>query len=60
VLRRRLLARASGRDGSKVAEFEAFIARMTPDVPPPVPHVAVDNTGDPAQALAAVVAAARS
>ena len=60
VLRQRLLARASGRDGSKIAEFEAFIARMTPDVPPPVPHIAVDNTGDRAKALAAVIAAARS
>ncbi len=60
VLRRRLLARASERDGGKLAAYETFLARMTPDLPPPVPHVAVDNTGEKSQALAAVIAAARS
>ena len=56
-LRRRLLARASERDTGKLAGYEAFIARMTPDLPPPVPHVAVDNTGDGPEALAAVIKA---
>ena len=43
TLRARLLARGSSRDGSKIAAFSQFIARMTPDVPPPVPHLLVDN-----------------
>ena len=60
VLRQRLLGRASERDGAKLAAFEAFIARMTPDLPPPVPHVAVDNTGDGASALAAMIAAVKA
>ena len=43
TLRSRLVERASPRDDSKLAAFPAFLARMTPDVPPPVPHVVVDN-----------------
>jgi predicted kinase len=43
TLRRRLLARASPRDAGKLAAFEAFVARMQPDVPPPVPHLELDN-----------------
>ena len=43
TLRSRLLARDSPRDASKQAAFDAFLARMTPDVPPPVPHLVVDN-----------------
>jgi hypothetical protein len=43
TLRARLLARGSSRDGSKLAAFAQFIARMTPDVPPPVAHLLVDN-----------------
>jgi len=43
TLRSRLIARASPRDTSKLEAFSAFIARMTPDVPPPVPHLVVDN-----------------
>jgi hypothetical protein len=43
TLRSRLLARASSRDGSKLATFPEFLARMTPEVPPPVPHLLVDN-----------------
>ena len=43
TLRARLVARDSPRDASKLAAFEAFLARMTPDVPPPVPHLVVDN-----------------
>ena len=43
TLRARLLARDSPRDASKLAAFDAFLARMTPDVPPPVPHLVVDN-----------------
>ncbi|HET9655057.1 MAG TPA: ATP-binding protein [Kineosporiaceae bacterium] len=42
TLRRRLLARGSDRDTGKLAAFTGFLARMTPDVPPPVPHLEVD------------------
>ena len=46
TLRARLTARGSSRDGSKLgsaASFSAFIARMTPSIPPPVPHLIIDN-----------------
>jgi predicted kinase len=43
TLRRRLLDRGSPRDTGKLAAFDAFVARMRPGVPPPVPHLAVDN-----------------
>lgn len=43
TLRNRLEGRRSPRDTAKLAAFEAFTARMRPDEPPPVPHVAVDN-----------------
>jgi len=39
----RLIGRGSPRDASKLEAFQAFIARMTPDVPPPVPHLLIDN-----------------
>lgn len=42
-LHARLVSRGSPRDAAKLASFSAFIARMTPSVPPPVPHVLVDN-----------------
>jgi predicted kinase len=43
TLRRRLAARASGRDTAKMANFAGFTARMRPGVSPAAPHVAVDN-----------------
>ncbi|HEY8482123.1 MAG TPA: ATP-binding protein, partial [Spirillospora sp.] len=43
TLRHRLEKRGSPRDTGKLARFEAFVARMRPDEPPPVPHTAVDN-----------------
>jgi predicted kinase len=43
TLAARLAARASSRDGGKRTDFDAFLARMTPDVPPPVPHHEIDN-----------------
>jgi predicted kinase len=43
TLRRRIEERGSGRDTGKLATFDAFVARMQPDDPPPVPHLAVDN-----------------
>jgi predicted kinase len=42
TLRGRLLQRGSHRDTGKLAGFEHFLIRMTPDVPPPVPHLEVD------------------
>jgi len=46
TLRRRLEARQLSRDLGKLAGFDAFVARMRPDVPPPVPHLAIDNRSD--------------
>jgi predicted kinase len=43
TLGRRLVARGSPRDTGKLAEFGAYLARMRPDDPPPVPHFAIDN-----------------
>jgi predicted kinase len=43
TLRHRLLARGSGRDTAKLAEFGAFTARMRLDDRPAAPHVVVDN-----------------
>jgi predicted kinase len=49
TLRERLTARGSPRDTGKLADFAAFLTRMLPDVPPPVPHRDVDNrAGAPA------------
>jgi hypothetical protein len=66
TLRARLLARGTDRDAGKLAAFDAFIDRMTPHVPPPVPHLEIDNTEgapalvDQAASLTAVLAAAQA
>lgn len=52
VLRSRIVARGSGRDGGKLAAFDAFVERMRPNVPPPVEHLAIDNTAGGVRALA--------
>ncbi len=44
TLRSRLLARGLPRDEGKLTRFDAFLARMQPDTPPPVPHLRVDNS----------------
>lgn len=44
LLRRRLLDRGTGRDGGKLTDYDAFVARMLPGVPPPLPHLEIDNT----------------
>ena len=46
TLRRRIASRGRDHDAGKLASFDAFAARMQPDVPPPVPHLAVDNRTD--------------
>ncbi|MFB4320458.1 AAA family ATPase [Actinomadura sp. 21ATH] len=43
TLRHRLEARGLERDRGKLAGFEAFVERMRPEEPPPVPHAEVDN-----------------
>lgn len=43
TLHARLVARGRAADAGKLADFAAFVARMRPDEPPPVPHVAIDN-----------------
>jgi predicted kinase len=51
ALRSRIVRRASGRDGGKLAAYGAFVERMRPHIPPPVAHLAVDNTVDGESAL---------
>jgi predicted kinase len=46
LLRERLLSRASPLDTGKLDAWEAFLRRIQPDTPPPVPHVRIDNRGD--------------
>ncbi|HEU5331761.1 MAG TPA: AAA family ATPase [Actinocrinis sp.] len=58
VLRDRIVGRGSGRDGGKLAAYEAFVERMRPNVPPPVEHLAIENSADgPAGVRARVDAA---
>lgn len=45
VLRERLTRRGSPLDSGKLAEWDRFVTRIRPDLPPPVPHVALDNGG---------------
>ena len=43
TLRHRLEHRGSPRDTGKLEAFDAFVARMRPAEPPPVPHLEIDN-----------------
>lgn len=43
TLLERLLIRDLARDAGKLAAFDAFVERMRPDEPPPVPHLEIDN-----------------
>jgi predicted kinase len=51
TLRRRLIARGSGRDTAKLADFATFIARMRLDDRPAAAHIVVDNRLTAATAL---------
>jgi predicted kinase len=55
TLRGRLNRRAFGRDTAKLAGFDAFIARMRPDVAPAAPHAVIDNRLTAAEDLPAQV-----
>jgi predicted kinase len=44
-LRRRVIARGFAGDDGKLADWDTFVDRIQPDIPPPVPHDRVDNTG---------------
>ena len=46
VLRNRLEQRNRPQDGGKLADYDRWLQRMQPDVPPPVRHLALDNSGD--------------
>jgi predicted kinase len=43
TLRHRIERRGLARDLGKLEAFDAFVARMRPEQPPPVPHLAIDN-----------------
>jgi predicted kinase len=43
TLRERIVGRGHDRDAAKLADFDTFTASTLPDVPPPVPHVEIDN-----------------
>ncbi|MEJ2864038.1 AAA family ATPase [Actinomycetospora flava] len=46
TLRHRIEARGRPQDAGKLAAFDAFVARMLPDTPPPVPHLAISTAAD--------------
>ncbi|MUL43566.1 ATP-binding protein [Streptomonospora sp. PA3] len=43
TLRARIGGRGRSRDTGKLDGFDAFVARVRPDEPPPVEHIAIDN-----------------
>ncbi|MFC4868012.1 MULTISPECIES: AAA family ATPase [Streptomonospora] len=43
TLRARIGGRGRSRDTGKIDGFDAFVARVRPDEPPPVEHIAIDN-----------------
>jgi len=45
TLRGRIEQRGLARDGAKLADYGAYVARIQPDQPPVVPHEHVDNRG---------------
>jgi predicted kinase len=57
TLRRRLAGRGSERDTAKLADFDAFAARMRPGTEPAAPHAVIDNRLESPVPLEAQVAA---
>jgi len=55
TLRGRLERRGLDRDAGKLTEFGAFLERMRPEEPPPVPHLEIDNRDAAAVSLPAQV-----
>jgi predicted kinase len=51
TVRGRLEARGSGRDTAKLADFDAFTARIRLDDPPAAPHTAIDNRRSATESL---------
>jgi predicted kinase len=51
TLRARLEARGSGRDSAKLADFDAFTARMRLESAPAAPHAVIDNRRTAAASL---------
>jgi len=51
TLRDRLVARGSGRDTAKLADFDAFTSRIRLDSAPAAPHAAIDNRRTAAASL---------
>lgn len=45
ALRRRIESRGRPQDAGKLGDWAAWLARVQPDRRPPVPHLAVDNSG---------------
>jgi len=56
TLRARLAERRRDQDAGKLAAFDAFLARVRPGEPPPVPHVEIDNRLGAAELTAQVEA----
>lgn len=59
ILRDRLTRRGSPLDAGKLAHWDRFVDRIRPDVPPPAPHVALDNDGTTEELLRRVSALAQ-
>ena len=58
TLRERIERRGDPKDAGKLAAYDAFVTRMQPGVPPPVPHLEVDTRDgarDPADQLRALL-----
>jgi predicted kinase len=51
----RLAARGAGRDSEKLADPASWLREAEPEVPPVVPHIAVDATETPAHAVVRIL-----